>query len=179
MSRERTPAAAWEARLETLARAHSPALLAYLARRADPPADAADLLAETLLAAWRRPAAVPAADDEARRWLFGVARGVLANHVRGARRRHRLAERLRGHLAAAPHAPDPAQTVARGPVWDALATLGDDDRELVTLVAWEGFGVAEAGAVLGWAPSTARSRFARARARLQRALQDAGEPSLP
>ena len=48
--------------------------------------------------------------------------------------------------------------------------LPDRDRELVLLVAWEGFGVAEAGVVLGLKPDAARQRYARARARLRQRL---------
>lgn len=42
------------ARAEAAAKAHAPAVLAYFARRVDPPHHAADLLAETLLIVWRR-----------------------------------------------------------------------------------------------------------------------------
>jgi len=52
-------------------------------------------------------------------------------------------------------------------ITDALAELTENDRELVTLILWDGFGVAEAGAVLGLKPATPRTRFARAKARLR------------
>ena len=52
-------------------------LLAYAVRRVADPADAADVVAETYLVAWRRLDDVPAGAD-ARPWLFGVARRVLA-----------------------------------------------------------------------------------------------------
>ena len=53
-------------------------LLAYAVRRVADPADAADVVAETYLVAWRRLDDVPAGAC-ARPWLFGVARRVLAN----------------------------------------------------------------------------------------------------
>jgi RNA polymerase sigma-70 factor, ECF subfamily len=73
-------------------RTHRP-LLAYAVRRVADPADAADIVAETFLVAWRRLDEVPP-DEQARPWLFGVARRVLANYYRGEHRRHALGERL-------------------------------------------------------------------------------------
>lgn len=61
---------------------HFEPLLAYALRRVAHPEDAADVVAETFLVAWRRRHDIPA-DDEARLWLYGVARRVLANHHRG------------------------------------------------------------------------------------------------
>lgn len=126
-------ASADQARFTRLAETAGPRLLAYLARRVDPPGDAADLLAEALATAWRRVADLPADDGPAVAWLFGIARGTLANHRRGQARRHALADRLRDHLeprlqAAAPPA-DEAVAVR-----DALKRLAPDDRELLTVV---------------------------------------------
>ena len=73
-------------------------LLGYALRRTDNTDDAADVLAETFLAAWRRLDEVPAG-DEAKLWLYGTARRVLANHRRGERRRLALADRLKTDLA--------------------------------------------------------------------------------
>lgn len=53
------------------------ALLGYAVRRVTDPADAADVVAETYLVAWRRLEDVPPG-AQARPWLFGVARRVLA-----------------------------------------------------------------------------------------------------
>lgn len=58
-------------------------LLAYLSRRAGPD-DAADLLGETMVIAWRRSPDLPDEPERARMWVFGIARGTLANHDRGA-----------------------------------------------------------------------------------------------
>src|SRR4051794_39382842 len=87
--------------LEELFHDNSQSLLGYLLRRTDNPEDASDALAEVMLVAWRRLDDVPAG-DEARLWLFGVARRVLANSRRSTERRRRLGERLRQELAAAP-----------------------------------------------------------------------------
>jgi RNA polymerase sigma-70 factor (ECF subfamily) len=150
------------AEFEALFRDTRSPLLAYLTRRA-PAEDAADLLAEVYLVAWRRRDALPRG-EERRLWLFGVARRLLADHHRSAGRR----------LDAAGGAPCPVPDGAtcddrRGEsVRQVLATLGDLDRELVTLTTWEGMTPAEAARVVGITAGTARVRLHRARARLAR-----------
>jgi DNA-directed RNA polymerase specialized sigma24 family protein len=105
--------------------------------------------------------------------LFGVARNVLANHHRSVRRRGRLGERLRDVLAG-DMAPDPAIDVAeRDRVVRALSRLSPDDRELLTLVGWDGLAPTEAAAVLNIAPGATRMRLSRARRRFAEALGDA------
>jgi RNA polymerase sigma-70 factor (ECF subfamily) len=153
------------ARVEHLVEANAAAVLAYLARRVASPEDAADLLSETMLVTWRRASAVPADDEDARMWMFVVARNALANHARSTRRKSNLAERLRLELAAAqPESqPNAAQSEAR----DAVAALPDALRELVTLVHWDGFSVAEASRLSGVSASSGRSRYAKARALLR------------
>src|SRR3954468_13578086 len=68
-------------------------LLGYAVRRTETEQDAADVVAETFTTAWRRLDDVPPG-DEARQWLYGVARRALANQRRSERRRERLGERL-------------------------------------------------------------------------------------
>jgi RNA polymerase sigma factor (sigma-70 family) len=134
-------------------------LLSYFERRTAP-ADAADLLGDTLLVAWRRVRDLPIEPERARMWLFVVARNVLSNHQRGRRRAIRLGERLADELASQPlHAPAEDALGVRA----AVDSLPAEQRELVRLVHWDGFGVAEAGEVMGVGASTARSRYATAR----------------
>lgn len=141
------------------------ALLAYAVRRVADPADAADVVAETYLIAWRRLDDVPA-DDQARPWLFGVARRVLANYYRGERRRHALADRLRDALNEIA----PAHPADLSDITVALERLGDDDRELLRLVAWEDLARDEIAVALGVSRATVRVRLHRARQRLVRQL---------
>lgn len=51
-------------------------LLAYALRRSASPEDAADVLSETYLIAWRKLEKIPTG-EQARLWLFGVARNVI------------------------------------------------------------------------------------------------------
>jgi len=156
-----------EARLVALYEEHGRDVLAYALRRVADPEDAADAVAETFLVAWRRVAEVPPG-EEARLWLYGVARLTLANQHRGERRRARLAERLRAELATATQ---PAAQPA-GPVLRALAGLGDEDRELLLLAGWEELAPKQIARVLGISAVAARSRLHRARRRLRRAMAE-------
>ena len=144
-------------------------VLRYLERRlgAD---DAADALVEVMIVTWRRLDSLPDEAEQARMWLFGIARNVVANGERGERRRRNLAERLRVTMAAAPTEAPPADEGLE--VRDAIARLAPEQAELVRLIHWEGFTIAEAGAILDVAPSTARTRYQRARADLKSALAD-------
>ncbi|MEO3785335.1 sigma-70 family RNA polymerase sigma factor [Actinocorallia sp. B10E7] len=148
------------ARFEELYAAHSHRILGFFLRRVEPGEDAADLVTEVFTIAWRRIATVPEG-EEAKLWLYGVARKVLANHRRGSVRRHRLAERLREHLAAS-QGDDGGSHVRQ-----ALARLPQKDREVLALSVWEGLSAPEIAHLLGLRPEAVRSRLARARARLR------------
>jgi RNA polymerase sigma factor (sigma-70 family) len=156
-----------------LFRAHSRSLLAYALRRVERPHDAADVVAETMLVAWRRLPEVPEG-HEARLWLFGVARRVLLNHHRSERRSLRLGERLKACLSEVAIG-DPADLVGESAVMlAAMARLGDDDRELLRLTAWEGLEPAEIAVAMSMPAATVRTRLHRARARLWRHLEEEG-----
>jgi RNA polymerase sigma factor (sigma-70 family) len=156
-------------RFEALYRDHARPLLAYALRRAARPEDAADVVAETMLVAWRRIDDVPGG-DEARLWLYGVARRVLSNSRRGADRRDRLGERLRREVRRQAD-PDLAVGVTvRTDVRRALERLSADDRELLQLTSWEGLGPQQIATVLGVSSVVVRSRLKRARSRLRRVL---------
>jgi RNA polymerase sigma factor (sigma-70 family) len=144
------------------------AVLAYATRRVSQPADAADVVAETFLVAWRRLRELPPG-DEARLWLYGVARRVLANHQRGGVRRERLHQRLLTFAAADPG----IDLSSRLAVREAVASLPEMDREVLMLTAWEGLEPREAATVLRISPAAVRTRLSRARTRLRNLLGDA------
>lgn len=170
-----TPA---ERRLEELARAQGPRVLAYLARRTTPREDAADVYQGVLTTTWRKIHKVPdstaGADggDAALGWMLAVARRELANHRRSATRRLAATDRLKAELTAYA---DPADgTGAEGDghdtVHDALARLETDEREIVTLTYWDGLTSAQVAAATGLSASAVRKRLERARQRLEQHL---------
>lgn len=147
---------------------HFDAVLGFALRRADRPEDAADVAADTFLVAWRRLAHVPPG-TEARPWLYGVARRVLANHRRGDGRRSALGQRLRHELAT--HVPDTSDDVVqRADVTAAMARLSARDQEVLELHLWEGLEPREIADVLGLTTVVVRPRLSRARRRLREVL---------
>lgn len=149
-------------------RRHFDAVAGYAIRRSSA-TDAADVIAETFLVAWRRFDDVPG-ESETLAWLLGVARKALANLRRGRARRSRLGHRLAGEIEAmrGTERPDFADASAdRLVVRAALDRLAPDDRELLLMSVWEGLTSAEIGVVLDLPPPTVRTRLHRARAQMR------------
>ncbi len=147
---------------------HEAAVGAYLARRAGREA-AEDLLGDVWVAALESRGTYDRSFAEARPWLFGVALNRLRRYWRS-----RPAEDLVPDVTglAAGWDPWPAvdgrvdtQTVLRA----ALARLRPEEREVLTLVAWEDLTVADAARVLGMPPGTARRLLHQARLALRNA----------
>jgi len=168
-------AASPEQSFRELYAAHGRAILAYAVRRTRDPQDAADIVAETFLVAWRRLADILAGDD-ARLWLYGVARRTLANQARSDRRRERLAERLRHELPAAVAAVSAPGADDRPAVLAALRALDDADREILLLAGWEHLEPGEIARVLQISGVAARARLHRARRRLRAQLSQDTPP---
>lgn len=157
-----TSAASERRQFEVAVRPMMPDLLRYFARRVDPTEDAADCLSETLIVLWKKRRDLPVGSDQLRAWSFGVARHVLQRQHRGKLRHHRIAGEMRDEISHAPQVDaDRALDVRQ-----ALAQLRPLDRELITLIHWDGLGIAEAGAALGLKPSAARMRYSRLRLKL-------------
>ncbi|MET7328874.1 RNA polymerase sigma factor [Nonomuraea sp. NPDC005650] len=158
-------------RFEVIYVANYADILAYVRRRIDSHEDAADALAETFATAWRRLDDVPEGRD-ARLWLFGVARRVLANGRRAESRRSELVERLGRQLAVWAEHTEAGESLAG--VQEAFARLSADDREILALAGWEGLSSDEIATVVGCSRANARLRLHRARKRLARHLDAAG-----
>jgi RNA polymerase sigma-70 factor (ECF subfamily) len=153
--------------LEDTVRELMPDLLAYFRRRLVDSDDAADAVSETLVVMWTRRSVLPTDAESIRRYSFGIAHNVLRATERGRLRRHGLTERLKTELAL--HPPIPVEPDLRA----ALGELSKSDRELILLVAWDGFSIVDAARVLGIRAGAARTRYSRARARLRGLIQRA------
>jgi len=134
------------------------------ARRRVLPAEVDEVVAETFVVAWRRIDDVPAYPLP---WLLGVARGVSANVTRAARRRDALHDRLVA-TTSTPVTPGPENVDPdlSHELRLALQRLSDDDRELLTLMAWDGLSRKDAALALGCTRSTLAVRLHRARRRM-------------
>ena len=164
-----------DARFDRLWADHAAAVVRY-ARSRVLPDDVEDVVADTFTVAWRRLEEVP---DFGLPWLLGVARGVAANARRTRRRQGALSERLLA-LADGAHGGDVADDVwplldTDSATFAALRALSDADRELLTLLAWNGLTPEEAAEALGCSRGALRVRLHRARRRFTQLVDVAGE----
>jgi len=160
-------------RFTALYQAHYRHVYAYAVTRAG--RDQADeVVADAFLVAWRRINDVPRSTPLP--WLLAVTRNVTRERFRAEARRRAVTAEMRIWVD---NAADVADGVTeRATVLTALAQLSEDDRELLTLIAWHGLTPAQAARVLGCSTATYFVRLHRARRRLQHAL-DAGTEAAP
>jgi RNA polymerase sigma factor (sigma-70 family) len=149
-------------------------LLAYALRRTQRLEDAEEIVAETLLVAWRRRLDLPDG-TAAIPWLYGVARRLVANQRRGEGRRRRLERMLERSTPATldqwalAEAADEIRAVIA-----ASRRLCEDDQEVLRLAAWEGLSREQIAVSLGCSENAAGLRLRRARQRLREELLKAG-----
>ena len=170
------------AAFEAAAVPHMRALYNTALRLAREPQDAADLVQETYLRAYRTfDNFVPGTNCKA--WLFTILYSVFVNQYHQAMRRRmesveELEERFH-QFAQAP--PDPALDITTVEGWGsrwspeverALRQLPEDFRTPLLLVDVEGLSYEEAASVLGCAIGTVGSRLFRGRKVLFAMLQD-------
>ena len=156
-----------EAFMEVIGR-HEVAVGAYLARRAGREA-AEDLLGEVWMAAFESRRSYDRSFAGARPWLYGVALNRLRRYWRS-----RPAEELVPDVTSLGSGWDPwpavdARVDTQPVLRAALARLRPEEREVLTLVAWEDLTVAEAARVLGRPAGTARRLLHQARTALRNA----------
>lgn len=112
------------------------------------------------------------ANSDLRAWLFSVARNAFHSHLRA----RRVAARLEASSLPEPGALSvtPESLSAVADLERALASLSNEDRELLLLVGVEDMSHAEVSAVLRVDQATVRKRVSRARARLAQTLDEEG-----
>jgi RNA polymerase sigma-70 factor (ECF subfamily) len=166
-----------EAALRLLYAEHSGPVLAYLLKLTRDRPRAEDLLQETMLRAWRRPAVFEPGRGSVRAWLCTVARNLVIDDIRSRSARPtetELSERTERTESSAT-ADDPYEAALRAwEVADALATLTADHRAVLIEVYYRGATVAEAAQKLGIPPGTAKSRTFYALRALRLACQERG-----
>lgn len=142
--------------------AHLADLWRFARRRCHSSADADDITAQVFAVAWRRRSELP--DSEVRLWLFGVARHVVANHRRSTDRQRRLQLRLIENHHADQHSNDPGSS--HDELHEALASLSDDDRDVVVMRCWDGLAVNDIATLIGCTPNAVSVRLHKARRKL-------------
>ncbi len=160
---------------EAFYREHLPWVRRFVARRVDDPHTAADLTADIFLAVvdgaggYRESSGTPVA------WLAGVARNVVADHVRRRVREARANARISGRALLDEQSVERIAERIDGEragrqLHRSLAGLPDNQRAVVELVAVDGLSLTEAAQALGISAGSARVRYHRARKRLQDVL---------
>jgi RNA polymerase sigma-70 factor, ECF subfamily len=143
----------------------------YALRRTRSQHLADELVAEVMEVAWRRFDAIP--PDRAFGWLCRVAINVESNQRRSRYRRGRAEDRAAREGDRASVIELDTERVpleSRAALAEAWATLGDEDRSVLSLVAWEALTTAELAEALGVSEVAARKRLSRARERLHLAF---------
>lgn len=157
---------------------HETAIGNYLARRVGRQV-AEDVLGDVWVAAYESRATYDRSYPEARPWLYGVALNRLRRHWR-SEPAERPASDLTG--VAGDWDPWPAVDVrvdTQALLRRALARLKPEEREVLSLVAWEDLTVAEAGRVLAIPAGTARRLLHQARKALREAPEVAALLQVP
>jgi RNA polymerase sigma-70 factor (ECF subfamily) len=161
----------YRARFERCFREHHARLLAFAMRRVGGREAAEEVVADTFAVAWRRRDLIPA---DPLPWLYAIAANVIADQYRSIRRRHDLGLRLVHEARADAPGSDPAESLARRDAFAvAFAQLGEQEQEVLRLVAWDGLEVREAARLLGCSQGAFRVRLHRARRKLARRLDAA------
>lgn len=153
--------------LTSALQAHAGELRAWARRRLPDRASADDLVQDVMLKALRQGQAFCAIDN-ARAWLFTVAR-------------HALADCLRVHIDTVELPDDLSEPTDELPPVDGLtaclprvlAELSSQDRDVLVACDLQGMPQAEYAAAHGLGLSAAKSRLQRARVRLRDRLQEA------
>ena len=162
-----------DALLRALHDEHARPLWRYVMSLTGDAAQSEDIVQETLLRAWRKPAVLDQRQASARAWLFTVARNLVIDDARSARRRHETP-------TATETMPEPVaadETERMLDAWligDALAGLSGEHRQVIVEAYYGGKSVAEIAVSIGIPEGTVKSRMHYGLRALRLALQEKG-----
>ncbi|MFG6445203.1 sigma-70 family RNA polymerase sigma factor [Microbacterium sp. P06] len=157
--------------LAALYDAHAAPVWRYVVSLTGDRAGADDIVQEALLRAWRTPRVM--ADDPAalRSWMITVARNLVVDEARSARRRH---ENPVADLPERATADDTDALFDAILIEEALAGLSPDHRAVIVTAYYGGRSVAQCAAELGIPEGTVKSRLHYGLRALKLALQEKG-----
>ena len=160
-------------KFETLYRTRYDDVFYFVLRRigsgGDSVARAEEVTAEAFTAIWCNLDKVPDHPDEAKAWLFGVARNCLLHEQRSSLRRAALAVKVTGDAAGPGIAPDD-QAVHNLDFNRAWHQLTATDQEALALAAFEDLPASQAAKVLGINAGAYKFRLHSARKKLHKLL---------
>lgn len=157
--------------LRSLHQAYGPALRRFVTGLTHDSMLADDVVQETLIRAWQHPEVLERADPVVRAWLYKVARNLVIDDRRSARRRH---ETDTDALPEIPEADRIDRILDGWLVADALAGLSADHRAVIVHSYYRRETTAEIAESLQVAEGTVKSRLHYALRALRLALQERG-----
>lgn len=156
-----------------LFQSYAPRVKSYMMRQGADPNTAEELAQETLLTVWRKAALYSGEKGSATTWIFTIARNLRIDRLR---REFPWQELPEGHdeTASSDILPDEAVSEAerRARVQSALATLPQDQHEVVSLSYIEGLSHSEIADKLNLPLGTVKSRMRLAYQKIREAVED-------
>lgn len=150
---------------------HAGAIWRYVVALTGRPADADDVVQETLLRAWRTPGILDEDPDQLSGWLFTVARHLVIDQARSARRRHEQTQDEPADEAVEDRTEELLDAIL---LQDALASLHEHHREVIVRAYFGGRSTAELARELQIAEGTVKSRLHYGLRALRLAFQERG-----
>jgi len=163
-----------EAAFKELYRAFSRRLYAYVLRQHGDPAQAEEIVADTLYEVWKAPTRFRG-ESQFSTWLIGIARNKVLMAFRSRRpdEKHEdiaeVAEVMPSEDASAFELL--AQQQRHEGVRHCMDKLSDEHRECIHLVFYEGMALAEVAGVQGCPENTVKTRLFHARQKLKNCLR--------
>ncbi len=147
----------------------------YCLRRTSSRSKAEEVLGDTFTTAWEKIDEMPL-DDEARPWLYGIARNYVRNEWRKTKRRDAVDLRLVADAARSEEqstvpGPETLALDATDTIVAAFKSLRISDQEILSLASWEKLSNSDIGLTLSCSENAAKIRLHRARKRLLKALK--------
>lgn len=158
-------------RLAALYDAHAAPVWRYVVHLTGDRAGADDVVQETLLRAWRTPRIMAQAPESTRSWMFTVARHLVIDDVRSARRRREVGVADVPDTATADATDALFETIL---IEEALAALSADHRAVVIRAYFGALTAAEIADELEIPQGTVKSRLHYGLRALRLALQEKG-----
>jgi RNA polymerase sigma-70 factor (ECF subfamily) len=157
--------------LRALSDAHAAALRRFVIHLTGTSSTADDIVQETLLRAWRTPKIMDQPAEGTRSWLFTVARNLVIDEFRSARRRHELTTDEPPDRVERDRTDALFETLL---IEEALGALAYEHRAVIVHGYYGGRSTAEIAEVLGIPEGTVKSRMHYGLRALRLALQEKG-----
>lgn len=154
-------------KFEKLYEEHAARLLGYLVYRTGDRALAEDILADTFERLLRSRGRFDPRRGSVKTWIYSIALNRLRDQLRRREAEERAVERAAAGVE--PVAPDPG---SRDDLMQALAQLGDAEREAISLRYGADLTFPEVAKVIGTKLSTAEGRVYRGLEKLRKLLED-------